>query len=338
MPTPQAKNTLIRFSPMPLDPPYLHNLHDSPDLFRIVANERGIIPQLVEKDYWIMHCLYGLSSQGFGFELKGGTSLSKGFGVIERFSEDIDIHIDPTVGPAKPDFQVYTGRNQTKKEIHINSRRQFYDWLAERISIDGIVNIERDTAFDDEAYRSGGIRLHYQSHHEKVAGLKDGILLEVGFDDTTPNMEVDISSWAFEKASTASVSIIDNQARKIKCYHPGYTFVEKLQTVSTKYRQQRASGDFPANFMRHYYDLTQLLDHSDVQSFIGTPEYHERKEIRFRTGDNLNIAENDAFLISDPAIREEYDHAFKSTESLYYGKQPTFGEILARIQASIDRL
>lgn len=323
---------------MPADPPYLHDLEEFPDLIEIVANERGIIPQLVEKDYWIMHCLYGLSSQGFDFELKGGTSLSKGFGVIERFSEDIDIHIDPTSGPAKPDFQVYTGRNQTKKDIHINSRKQFYDWLAEQISIDGILNVERDTAFDDAAYRSGGIRLLYQSHYDGVSGLKDGILLEVGFDDTTPNMEVDISSWAFEKASTASVSIIDNQASNIKCYHPGYTFVEKLQTVSTKYRQQRASGDFPANFMRHYYDLAQLLDHADAQSFIGTPEYHERKEIRFRTDDNLNIAENDAFLIADPAVREEYERAFQKTLPLYYGNQPTFKDILARIQASIDQL
>ena len=42
-----------------------------------------------------MHVLYGLKAQGFSFELKGGTSLSKGFKVIHRFSEDIDIHITP---------------------------------------------------------------------------------------------------------------------------------------------------------------------------------------------------------------------------------------------------
>jgi predicted nucleotidyltransferase component of viral defense system len=43
----------------------------------------------VEKDYWIMHGLYGLQQMGMSFELKGGTSLSKGYGIIERFSEDI---------------------------------------------------------------------------------------------------------------------------------------------------------------------------------------------------------------------------------------------------------
>ena len=42
-----------------------------------------------------MHALWGLQQQGYEFELKGGTSLSKGFKIIDRFSEDLDIHINP---------------------------------------------------------------------------------------------------------------------------------------------------------------------------------------------------------------------------------------------------
>lgn len=79
---------------------------------------------LVEKDYWIMHCLWGLQAQGFQFELKGGTSLSKGFGIIHRFSEDIDIRIEPPHG-----MDVKTGRNQDKP-AHVESRRAYYDELA----------------------------------------------------------------------------------------------------------------------------------------------------------------------------------------------------------------
>jgi hypothetical protein len=65
---------------------YLHNHPKFADLMRIVAQEKGIDPALVEKDYWIMHCLYGLQLV-LTFELKGGTSLSKGFQIIDRFSE-----------------------------------------------------------------------------------------------------------------------------------------------------------------------------------------------------------------------------------------------------------
>lgn len=318
---------------MPPDP-FLHQRSDFADLIRIVADKRGLLPALVEKDYWIMHCLYGLGAQGFRFELKGGTSLSKGFGTIQRFSEDIDIRIAPACAP----FVVFTAPNQTKKARHIESRRQFYDWLAENIRIEDIPSIVRDHAFDDERYRSGGIRLHYTSALDHPAGLKEGILLEVGFDDTLPNMPRTISSWAFERASAAGVAIADNRAMDVPCYHPGYTFVEKLQTVSTKFRQQQDNRALPPNFLRHYYDISQLLDHPDVTAFIGTPAYHARKDQRFRRDDNLIIAENEAFLLSDAATREQYTLAYQKTSSLYFGEQPPFDVILARIRGWIGRL
>jgi predicted nucleotidyltransferase component of viral defense system len=78
----------------------------------------------VEKDYWIMHAVFGLNQLGLKFELKGGTSLSKGFGVIHRFSEDIDIRIEPFDG-----LQVDTNPNHEKPQ-HVESRRQFFDKLA----------------------------------------------------------------------------------------------------------------------------------------------------------------------------------------------------------------
>jgi hypothetical protein len=54
--------------------------------------------------------------------------------------------------------------------------------------------------------------------------------------------------------------------------------VEKLQTISTKYRRQQETGEFPTNFMRHYYDVYCLLQDKDVLAFIGTPEYKSHKE------------------------------------------------------------
>ena len=141
----------------------------------------------------------------------------------------------------------------------MESRRAFYDWLVETIAIDGITEAVRDTEFDDlHYYRSGGIRLAYNTRIGSLAGMKDGILLEVGFDAVSPNAPYTISSWAYDFAAD-KVDVIDNRAIDVACYHPGYTFVEKLQTVSTKFRKQQEDGDFPANFMRHYYDIFRLL-------------------------------------------------------------------------------
>jgi hypothetical protein len=121
---------------MPSD--YLHKHKDFKSLLNITADKQRIVAGLVEKDYWIMQVLYGLKKQGFLFELKGGTSLSKGYKIIERFSEDIDIHI-------KPDAKFGINENpKNNKPNNIEARKKFYDFLADEITIDGIVSIERD--------------------------------------------------------------------------------------------------------------------------------------------------------------------------------------------------
>lgn len=120
---------------------FLHELDDAQKLFEIVTNEIGLHePYLVEKDYWIMHSLWGLQQQGFEFELKGGTSLSKGFKIIDRFSEDIDIHIHPD-----PKCQLTSKTRLTDKK-YIALRQSFFDdlcvypsnkkhWLINRVKL-----------------------------------------------------------------------------------------------------------------------------------------------------------------------------------------------------------
>lgn len=87
--------------------------------------------------------------------------------------------------------------------------------------------------------RGAGIKAVYKSFFMGDSSLKSGVILELGFDQTTPFISSDITSWAYEKASASGVSIIDNRARNIACYCPEYTFVEKLQTISTKYRLEQ---------------------------------------------------------------------------------------------------
>jgi len=314
---------------------YLHEYKDFKDLLLILEKETGIAAGLIEKDYWIMHCLYGLKAAGLEFELKGGTSLSKGYGIIKRFSEDIDIHIRP---PA--DMGINENPKNTKP-ANVSRRKDFYDYLAQTLRIGGITSITRDTAFDDtEYYRSGGIRLHYDSRTDKVEGVKEGILLEAGFDRVTPNSALTISSWAYKRAAaTKGISIIDNRANDIACYHAGYTFVEKLQTIATKFRQERTDGVPRANLMRQYYDVYCLLEHPEVLDFIGTEDYHAHKAERFPAADlAIPIAENEAFLLSGAALRDTFAKRYAATSGLYYSGQPGFDTLLERIKSYVGKL
>lgn len=317
------------------EPPFLHEHVDFGDLLRIVADRLSIDPVLVEKDYWLMHCLWGLQQpmggQTLHFELKGGTSLSKGFRLIDRFSEDIDIRIEP---PAELD--VKTGKNQDRP-AHIESRRRYYNWLTETIRISGFEAVVRDTDFDDAKLRSTGIRLIYPTRFTPLAGIKPGILLELGFDDTAPNVPCTISSWAWDEAED-KVTVRDNRAIAVPCYSPAYTLVEKLQTISTKYRLQQEQDNFPRNFLRHYYDIYCLLDHLEVRTFIGTEAYAARKKQRFRSGDEPDLTRNPAFALVDPEVREKFEAEYRKTAALYFRGQIPLTDILARIAHHIGRL
>jgi len=221
---------------------FLHDLPDAKDIFEAVVyktsieNKWSLLPVIVEKDYWLMHCLWGLMKQDYTFELKGGTSLSRGFELIDRFSEDIDIQIHP-----KDSITVPIGKNQNNPS-QIEERKLFFDKLCNDFEIPGLT-FERDHSFDDEKLRSAGIRGRYTSRFQESLNtdadrlLKPGILLEVGFDQTTPNTPCDITSWAYETAKSVEKNLIDNRALHIPCYNPEYTLVEKMQAISTKYRK-----------------------------------------------------------------------------------------------------
>lgn len=312
---------------------FIHNRDDFKQLIEALSSEIKIDPQLIEKDYWIMHALWGMNKLGFEYELKGGTSLSKGWKCIDRFSEDIDIYIHPP-----KDLNLPIGKNQ-KKESHIEARKYYFESLLGKLKIAGFESVQRDTLFDDtKLMRSAGIRLIYPNLFGQIQGLKDGILLEVGFDQTTPNEEITISSWVMEKAINVKLDVTNNQAVGVKCYVPEYTFVEKLQTISTKFRQQQENGQMPINFMRHYYDVFQLLKLKRVQEFIGSKEYFTHKDIRFRSADEKDLTKNDAFIIANLETRKIYQQSFEKTKGLYYKGQPKFGEILEAFKSFLSKM
>jgi hypothetical protein len=314
---------------------FIHNDPDFGNLITIVSTKMGIDITLVEKDYWIMHALYSLQQQQIEFELKGGTSLSKGYGLIYRFSEDIDIHI-------KTNFGFDIEGKEDKRRV-IDARKQFYDYLAENIVLDGIIQIARDYEFDDlEKYRSGGIRLHYKSLTPTLDGLKDGILLEAGFDTITPNFPKDISSWIW--AHLVSINMqsqyIDNRAIAVPCYHPGYTLVEKLQTIIRKFRNLNTSQESnEKNFMRQYYDVFCLLGNESVINFIGSIAYLDHKSKRIKGKDNeIQVSEHPAFLLEEPLVRKSFEAKYKATSKLYYNGQPPFDEIIERIKGFLPKM
>jgi len=135
------------------------------------------------------------------------------------------------------------------------------------------------------------------------------------------------------------LGIIDNRATDIVCYDFRFTFVEKLQTIATKFRKEISTGAVATNYMRQYYDVYCLLGDQRVIDFIGTEAYLEHKKKRFPKEDlDIPIRENEAFLLSDSALRVNFRQRYEITKALYYKGQPPFDSLLERIAVHSDRL
>lgn len=94
----------------------------------------------------------------------------------------------------------------------------------------------------------------------------------------------------------------------------------------------------PINFLRHYYDIYKLLNQQRILDFIGTKEYQSHKEKRFRTADEEVISKNEAFLISDKAIRALYAKEFEKRSAIYFEEQPSFKEVINKIKKYFSQL
>jgi hypothetical protein len=114
--------------------------------------------------------------------------------------------------------------------------------------------------------------------------------------------------------------------------------VEKLQTISTKFRGFLEKRTMPQNFLRHYYDVYCLLEDPQARAFIGSEAYQVHKKARFPAADNKVIAENAAFQLEDAATRRAFERAHEGTKALYYRGQPPLDAILEKIREHADRL
>jgi len=127
---------------------FVHDDPDFPRLLAIVSRETGVAAALVEKDYWVTHCLWALHEAGIELWLKGGTSLSKGFGLIRRFSEDLDLMVQRGTVASLPAVTNWTSTNKGP----VAARRAFYDALPDAFAIPA-VKIDADTSRHDKQAR-----------------------------------------------------------------------------------------------------------------------------------------------------------------------------------------
>lgn len=295
-------------------------IHEDPEfatLVRLVARDRQIAPALVEKDYWVTHTLWSLQQEGLAVAFKGGTSLSKAFHLIQRFSEDVDVKIDPGTVVGLPAY----GSVRSETAGAIAKRRAYFEGLVLHLRVAGAA-VALDTD-QDPRYRSAVFVLDYPSEFrgQLLEIYRPHILLEAGLGPTPPAVTMPLDSFLHEYLLERDRQSAHtwNLPSAVICVHPVVTLLEKLDAITRRYPRD----PFPANGMiRHYEDAAHIIQRVDQLpplpdgasiTTLATDLLHHRHVRRPITADDP------AFTLSDPIREQALEAAHTAIAPMFWG-------------------
>lgn len=313
---------------------YLYLRDDFPQLIEQAA-EFHRIPNaaIVEKDYYVTEALR-LVADGFGDQIifKGGTSLSKGWRLIGRFSEDIDLYINP-------------GDRGT------NARGKLLKAVEQTIGAHPALTLdERRTRSIKGIARSSTFSFVSQGSWE---GISQTVILEAGIQSGVfPTESRPISSLLAEFliSRNADQESKDFRPFNLPLLHFRRTLMEKLYALHDKVERGMIQDGIPVGtYARHYYDGSQLLMQPEVQAMLkeGSETIEIAKDYRRLTKlyfsrqllpRRMNLDQSQA-LFPEEALREALSKDYtEQCESLCYGPFPAFEDVLAQFQQVRDLL
>jgi len=249
---------------------------DRQTLFQETATRRGLSLAVIEKDFWVCWALRrAFAMPGLGEQLifKGGTSLSKVFGLIERFSEDIDLSIRRdylgAVGDKDPEQEGISGTQRSRRVAVLREtcrrtvqeqmlpalRASFADYLGPEAGEQETGN----TAWRlyPDPHEEGTLLFAYPSVQPAApvpAYILPQVKLEMGAgSDPYPIGRYPVTSYAAETFpqvfAEPQTTVIALEAER--------TFWEKATLLHAECHRP-ADKSFPVRLSRHYYDLMRL--------------------------------------------------------------------------------
>jgi len=304
------------------------------------AEALDISATAVEKDYWVSEVLRVLAvSYSEDFIFKGGTSLSKGYGIIERFSEDIDILV----------LLSDRGRGTVDKLMKAMGE----------VAAAGVGGHAEPTG-GSETGRHRSFDVHYPATRKATPLISTTVLLELGVrGGPHPHEVVPIGSLlgaALNVAGTDLLEFEDLAPFDVRVLHPARTLLEKLVYIHRVALDLTMDEDRTpeARSGRHFYDVRCLLGEPQVLNFL---EDRDEMERAMRDIDEITVAffggSKDAsgrpaggFAFSpafDPAtsasirLRTAYE---TTMPQLYFGHAPlpTWDEICASVAEAAELL
>lgn len=307
-------------------------------VYESVAIKVGLPAQVIEKDFWVTAILHTVFTLPVAKQLvfKGGTSLSKGWKLIERFSEDIDIAVDPIIlGVPEGDLT----KKQIKKLRKTSSLfvlEQLTPMICEEVQREGLhsfitVDAQPNGEGDNTYPEPRQIYLHYKSVFDKaLTYLRPDVVLEVSARSLIePTEPIQIKSILGEY-----LPVLPLTDSVIHTAIPAKTFLEKAFLLHELFSVPR-HGMIAEHKSRHLYDLYVMMNKDFAKKAViddilwESIRHHREIYTSVRDIDYTPDVRKRLRLIPREDIldtwRADYD-AMK--ESMIYGNKPSFDELL----------
>ena len=307
---------------------------DQRALLRVAEDKLGLSGMIIEKDLWLCWVLKELFDLPLKMAFKGGTSLSKVFQLINRFSEDVDITIDYRNVVNEFKFEKAT-RSQIKKisenlkvQMEILAHTKILPYLKKQ-TLSAFPESQIDITLTEDGEK---LRFFYPALFNKNPGyLRDHILIEFGIRNSSePCDQYLISPFLSE---------IDNSiifpTPSIYTLSPIRTFWEKATLIHVECNRKRLTQS-PERLSRHWYDLFMLS-----KSWVGEEAFIQRKilydVIQHKTAlFNVSYAHYDRCLngnfrlIPDESDVKELEKDYRQMKKagMFLKKPPEFDEII----------
>lgn len=264
------------------------------------------------------------------------TSLSKGWNLIQRFSEDIDIFLDPLA------FDPALTKRGIDREL-----RNLRDAVAAHPALQFV---------PEESQTIGGFgrndRFSYSQLHGGPGEVANRVLLEAGAaSGREPATSVELRSYIgqFFQETGVAFGAEDESPFPMRLLHFRRTFVEKMFAIHSKVEILKRDGRSLGTYARHYYDLFQLASQTEVLDMLHSSEYAAIKQdyddisrASFSNSyfypDQMSFVNSDALFPSgnlSATIGMEYEG---QCQTLCFGPYPSWETIQARFDELRDIL
>jgi len=309
-----------------------------------IAKKTSMVVYAIEKDWWVVQTLrliFGMDCAG-SLVFKGGTSLSKAWGLIERFSEDIDLALDRKFLGFDNELS-----NQQIKKLRKASftyiTEHFFPNLKAKFEEAGLGSVEiliAETTESDQDPRI--IEIYYPSVLDSFSYIKPKVIVEIG----SRSLREPFTIRSFNSLIGEHYPLMPfaDSLINIPTVNPERTFLEKIFLLHEEF--QKSSDRIRINRLsRHLYDIERMIDTPFAEIALSNQElYHNIVEHRrtitpIRGIDYSNHAPEFINPIPPKEIIDEWEKDYQQMQqSMIYGESLSFQELIKRIEELKNRI